>query len=156
MSTRLEELQMTFSEDMINAVEEAGVTLAVLPTFDDNLDEYVGDVLFIGIRPERDFEESGSFTYKTVDLDFYWTHCTTVDMPDANEKADEALLNGLTQLQDRFDRDDFRKEIKDHFVTKFFHKKDIERCADKAEEIMSNAVEAAEKVLDRDKGKEME
>ena len=62
-------LETIFSEDMIQAVQDAGVVLAPITVTNEN-DEYQ-DVLFMGIRPETEFEKSGAFEYKDIDVDWY-------------------------------------------------------------------------------------
>lgn len=146
-------LETLFSEDMIQAVQDAGVVLAPITVKNEN-DEYQ-DVLFMGIRPETEFTKSGAFEYKDIDVDWYWTHSHSIPMPEEN--ADEALVQGLTEMSEKFDRKEFKNEIKEHFYVKMFHGKDLDKCADKAEAIMSEAIEAAEKVIEKEKGdKEIE
>ncbi|MBR0540610.1 MAG: hypothetical protein IJK26_00165 [Clostridia bacterium] len=153
MSTAKDILEETFSEDMLQAVQDAGVVLTVIPTKDDN-GEYE-DTLFMGIRPEKEFEDSGAFEYKDVDMSWYWTHSHGIPMPEEN--ANDALVQGLTEMSEKFDRNAFKDEIKEHFNVKMFHGKDLDKCADKAESIMTAAVEAAEKVAEKEKGgKEIE
>ena len=146
-------LEGVFSEDMLQAVQDAGVVLA--PITVKNEDDEYQDVLFMGIRPETEFEKSGTFEYKDIDAGWYWTHGHSIPMPEEN--ADEALVQGLTEMSEKFNREEFKNEIKKHFNVKMFHGKDLDKCADKAEAIMSEAIEAAKKVTEKEKGdKEIE
>lgn len=140
-------LETIFSEDMIQAVQDAGVVFTPITVKNEN-DEYQ-DVLFMGIRPETEFTKSGAFEYKDIDVDWYWTHSHSIPMPE--EISDEALVQGLTEMSEKFDREEFKNEIKEHFYVKMFHGKDLDKCVDKAEAIMSEAIEAAEKVIEKEK-----
>ena len=60
-------LEDVFSEDMLQAVQDVDVALAPIIIKNEN-GKYQDR-----IRPEIEFEK-GTFEYKDIDADWYWTH----------------------------------------------------------------------------------